>query len=151
METYELTYIISSEMTSGEADALLKEIESFVQSKEGTILKSERTAPKTLAYLIKKLSSGYFCILEFRIEENKVREIKEHIDKNDKILRSLVGVKKITKVVKERRTRRPIMTREFETKRKFDTMEANSKKIEQKTEKVGMEEIEKKLDEILSE
>jgi ribosomal protein S6 len=39
MKTYELTYIISPEMTSEEAIAKGKEIESAITGGEGTILK----------------------------------------------------------------------------------------------------------------
>ena len=62
MKTYELTYIISSQLMSSEADGLMKEVESFIQSKDGVVLKSEKTAAQPLAYQIKKQSSGYFAI-----------------------------------------------------------------------------------------
>ena len=46
MKPYELTYILSSSLTTQEADTQKKELEVFVQEKEGVILKSEKTAPQ---------------------------------------------------------------------------------------------------------
>ena len=61
MKTYELTYIIPSSVTTEDTATVMREVDSFIQSKEGVILKSENTAAQTLAYPIKKNSSGYFC------------------------------------------------------------------------------------------
>lgn len=147
MKTYELTYIIASNTSLDEADAKTKEIESFIQSKEGVILKLEKTGIKSLSYPIKKQSSGYFITLEFQIAENNIKELKERLEKDQKILRHFILVKQPTKVLKERR-RRP--SPEIKPVRN-DYPQDVAGEEKKKTEKVEMEEIEKKLDEILSE
>jgi small subunit ribosomal protein S6 len=97
MKPYELTYIISSKMTSADSDNLKKDIETFAQNQGGLILKSEKTAPQSLAYPIKKHSSGYFATLEFKIEEKEIKKIKEKIEKDKKILRHFILIKKPAK------------------------------------------------------
>jgi ribosomal protein S6 len=72
MKTYELSYIVSPEMTSEEAEAKAKEIESAIQSREGVILKQSNPVAKTLAYPIAKRASGFFGILEFQLEARKI-------------------------------------------------------------------------------
>lgn len=143
MKTYELTYIISCQISQTEAGSVAKEVESFIQSKEGVILKSEKTLPKTLAYPIKKQASGYFALLDLQISEDKVKEIKDKLDKDNKILRSFIMIKKPIGPIKERRTRKP----EFATAKSAQS----PFKREEKQEEVNPEELGKKLDEILGE
>ncbi len=151
MKPYELTYIISSEIKSEEAENLKKEFEVFVQEKGGVILKSEKTVPQSLAYPIKKHSSGYFVTLEFQITEDKIKEIKEKLEKDFHILRHFLIIKKPIKQMKARRTRKTPTALEFKTKETLGNIEIMKEKDKHKGEKVELEDIEKKLDEILSE
>ena len=151
MKPYELTYIISSHLTSEEADGLRKGIESLVQASNGIITKSEKTTPQVLAYPIKGQHSGFFAILEFTIEEDKIKEIKAALEKDAKILRHFLMVKKPVKQMKERRTRKTPVTLEARTKETLGNIEVMKEKEKHKEEKVEIEDIEKKLDEILSE
>lgn len=147
MKTYELTYIISSAMTQEDAGAVAKEIETFIQSKEGVILKSEKTGAQTLAYPVKKQSSGYFCILEFQTAEHNIKEIKGMLEKDKKILRHFMLIKKPVKIMKERRTRKPL----FASDKEVGDKPVLSETKEKKAEKLNPVDLDKKLDEILSE
>ena len=141
MKPYELTYIISSAQKSEDAQNLTKEVEAFIQEKGGVIVKSEKTVPQSLAFPIKKQSSGYFAILEFQIEEKEIKGIKEKLGKEVNVLRSSLVVKMPAKPVKKRRTRKPITENAV--------YKETSKK--EKVEEVKIEDIDKKLDEMLSE
>lgn len=145
MKTYELTYIISSALGATESDNLKKDLESFIVSKEGVVLKSEKTMAQPLSYVIKKQSSGYYVILTFQALEDKIKEIKNNIEKNAGILRHLITIKKPVKEMKARRTKKPMAIKE---------KTENSVFVHEKKEtdgKVEIEEINKKLEEILSE
>ncbi|MBI3631535.1 MAG: 30S ribosomal protein S6 [Candidatus Staskawiczbacteria bacterium] len=144
MKPYELTYIISSEITSEQAEAESKNIESLIQGKEGIILKSVKLSPKTLAYSIKKQSSGFFGVLEFQLEPEHLGEIKEKIQKNGNIIRHMIVINNPAKIQKERRIRRKPIE---ENKEPAFTAQADKKT----SKKVELREIEKELDEILSE
>lgn len=143
MKTYELTYIISSEISSEEAGVKAKEFCSFVESKEGTMLRSENPVAKTLSYPIKKFGSGYFVVLEFKIEPEKLSDLREKLEKDDEILRHVIIIKHPARIRKERRgARKPINI--------VTTTEATEKLDEKKPDrKIELEDIEKKLDEIL--
>lgn len=141
MQTYELTYIISSRMTVEEAETAKKDFEAFLRSHEGIILQSQKTTPQPLAYQIKRQSSGFFVTTEFQVEEGKVKEIKGALVKNPNVLRHFLIIKKPVKIMKERRTRKPMAITSASTMIKPI---GPAKKIE-------MEDINKKLDEILSE
>lgn len=155
MKPYELTYIISSELTAGEAEAKTKNIESLIQDKEGIVLRSEKPFPRTLAYNIKKQSSGFFGVLEFQIEPEYLGELKEKIQKDDKIIRHMFLVNNPVKIQKERRVRKkPLISKDnqINSDEPVDVIgvikdEGKEKKI---SKKVELEEIEKELEEILS-
>jgi len=150
MKTYELTYIISSEITSEEAEAAAEEINSFIKNKEGIILRSEKPVAKTLSYPIKKFGSGFFVVLEFQIEPEKLNELNEKLEKDGKILRHVVIIKNPVRIKKERRAaRKPIFSTETESAEVKNIVE--EKISEDKSKKVELKEIEKKLDEILGE
>ena len=150
MKHYELTYIISSGIKSEEAENLKKEVEVFVQSKGGVIVKSEKTVPQSLAYPIKKNSSGFFVTLEFQGEEKEIKELKEKLEKEKGILRHFIIVKKPIKHMKERRTKKP----QISQKESSDVFKEKPKKesfgpVQDK--EIKAEDIDKKLEEILSE
>lgn len=159
MKTYELTYIVSPEITSEEAEAKAKEIESAVQSKEGTILRQSNPIAKTLSYPIKKRASGFVGFLEFQLEPEKLVELKETLTKDGKIVRHMVIIKEATELKKERRTRtKPSVTPEIERKKVEEPALAEDfglAKEEKPThkkeikEKVELKDIEQELDEIL--
>ena len=111
MKIYELTYIISPEITSEEATAKAKEIESIVSGKEGMILKQSNPIAKTLSYPIKKRASGFFGVLEFQLEPEKLLELKEILIKDGKIVRHMVIIKEAAEMKKERRTRGVLKTK----------------------------------------
>lgn len=151
MKTYELTYIISPQISLGEVEIAKKDIVSFIQEKEGIIIKSEKMGAQPLSYVISKQASGYFNVETFQIEEGKIKEIKDNLNKNNKVLRSILVIKKPLREVKERRTRRPMFTKEFEVKRKSSIMETKPYKDIKKEEKVDTADLDKKLDELLNE
>ena len=150
MKSYELTYIISSQLSPEEAEGVKNEIASFIQQKEGVIVRSEKIGAQPLSYQIKKQGSGYFNIETFQVEEPRIKEIKDSLDKNPKILRSFIVIKKPQKEMKERRTRRPLANKEFEVKTKPFIMDPAASK-DQKEVAVDSADLEKKLDEMLSE
>ena len=140
MKTYELTYIVSPEITSEEADAKAKEIEFVIQNKEGIILKQSNLIAKTLSYPIKKRASGFFGVLEFQI------------------VRHMVIIKEAVRIRKERRNRgmpRTKLEPAFGIKQKTETeITKEEKPVSTKTpgkEKVELKDIEQELDEILGE
>jgi len=146
-------------MTSEEAGNEAKSIETLVQSKEGVILKQSSPMPKTLSYPIKKRASGFFAVLEFQLEPEKLEEVRSAILKDGKIVRHMITVKEAAKPRKERRAKKIAVTTETEQKPEVEaakTEVAEEEKPAVKThaapkEKVELKDIEQKLDELLGE
>jgi len=151
MKTYELTYIISPEVTSEEAQTKAKEFESAIKAREGTILKQLDPAAKTLSYPIKGRASGFIGVLEFQLEPEKLAELKEIVAKNGKIVRHMVIIKKAQKPRKERGARiKPVLEAEQKIEIEPTKKEkATTAKTRADREKVELKDIEQQLDEIL--
>lgn len=149
MKTYELSYIISSAAGAEETDKTRKEIESFIQGKEGVILRSEKSSPQVLAYPVKRQSSGCRAFLTFQVEEGKIKEIGEKLAKEKDILRHSVFVKRPVRELKKKRLKKSLIGLEKELFAKPAAPFAAVK--EKPAEKISGEELDKKIEEILSE
>lgn len=143
MKIYELTYIISPEETSEQAQQKAREIESYIQNKEGVVLKHSDPVARTLSYPIKKSASGFFGALEFQLEPDKMPELKQTMDKDENIIRHMIIIKKAAELRKERRTK-------IKTEEPAATAAATEETTTVK-EKVELKDIEQKLDELLGE
>jgi len=163
MKAYELTYIISPEVTSEEAEAFAKEIESFVQSKEGVIVKQSNPIAKTLSYQIKKNASGFIGSIEFQLEPEALLELKDKMDKDSKVNRHMIIIKYPARKEKIRRSRNKIESDAIVAKETKEITIENKKVEEEKlateepkeetkpSKKVELKDIEQKLEEILGE
>ena len=168
MKTYELSYIISSESTSEEASAKENEIISAIQSREGVILKQLNPVAKTLAFPVGKRASGFFGVLEFKMEAEKLLELKEVIQKDKKIVRHMLLTKEPVRIRKARRVKpgtvveaEPKLESVFETKtevkpeveavKEVEKVEEEKpvKEKEKDKDKVDLKDIDQQLDEIL--
>jgi len=154
MKTYELTYIVSPELISEEAEAKSKEIETVIQNKEGSVLKQSNPIIRTLSYPIKRQASGYLGILEFQLEPEKLNELEEGLKKDGKIVRHMVIIKKPARQRKERRSQRiPRIKTDsiFEAKAPVEepSQTISHTQEEKNSKKVELKDIEQKLDEIL--
>jgi ribosomal protein S6 len=156
MKTYELTYIISPESTLEEAEICAKKIESFIQSKEGVLLKQSTPIAKTLSYPIEKHASGFVASIEFQLEAENLKEVKNKItepnESNAKIVRHIIIIKKPLKDLRRKRQKKEAVTT-FETIKTENTeiIKPASEKSSAGLEKVELKDIEQKLEELLGE
>jgi small subunit ribosomal protein S6 len=122
---YQLAYLLSPELKKEEIEKIKKDLTSFFE-KEGILDKIEEPLKRTLFYPIKKKTEAFLGTIYFYLEPEKIKELEKELKKEEKILRYLIVSEKAPKKVK---------------------VEGKIKK----PEKVELEEIEKKLEEILKE
>jgi len=136
MKYYELTYLISPELSEKEINSLSTEINSLIQKNQGILEKTTPVLKKQLAYPIKKKTTAYLASLNFKIKPEGLEEIKKQIESEPKILRYLIltAIKAKLKVA-SKTSRVPLVIKK--------TKEVIPKK------KVELKEIGKKLEEIL--
>jgi len=133
MRNYELTCLISPDLSEEELNTIKEKIASFIQQ-EGGIL-GETTSPqkRVLAYPIKKKSLTYLVIINFQLSPEKIENLENQLKNEKGLLRYLLAIKPLIKEMAPT-FRKPIKARLVKKK---------------PVEKVELKEIEKKLEEIL--
>jgi len=135
MKHYELTYLISSEVSEEEAKSFPEKVLLLIQEAEGIIENKSFPLRRKLAYSIKKQEDAYLAVMTFQLDPEKLAGFEKKLKAEGQIIRYLLLVKKPIKVIKAIR-RRPISEKPLLT-------QPQEKKVE-------LKEIEKKLEEILS-
>jgi ribosomal protein S6 len=161
MKTYELAYIVSPEITSEEAEAKGKEIESAILSKEGTIVKQLTPIAKTFSHPVGKKASGFWGVLEFQIEPEKLVEFQSDLAKDKTVVRYMISIKRPAEFKKARRTKikvdsplpvpveeKPVVEIE-KIEVPVEEKKKSTSKIKEIKEKVELKDIEEELEEIL--
>lgn len=123
MKYYQLAYLILPTINSEEIKSLEKEITSFIE-KEGVLDKVESPLKRNLFYPIKKFKEAFLASIYFFMEAEALKDFEKKLKKDERILRFLITLEKSPKeVVQEKKIRKP--------------------------KKVEIEELDKKLEEIL--
>lgn len=143
MKLYELTYLISSNLSEEEAKTSQEKIFSLIKDFEGIFEESFVLGGlnrKRLAYAIKKEDEAYLGTVVFRLNPDNILKLEKGLALEKNILRHLLLIKKLSSFKKLRAirsTKKPRIT------------PGETKPIQKKEKKVEMAEIEKKLEEIL--
>ncbi|MCX6789119.1 MAG: 30S ribosomal protein S6 [Candidatus Gribaldobacteria bacterium] len=89
---YDLTYLISPDLSENEAQQLAQQIEAgLIESKT---IKTETPRMIGLSYAIKKQTTAFLANIIFETEPAKIEEIKNNLEKEEKILRFLLTSRK---------------------------------------------------------
>lgn len=148
---YELTLIFPPQLEGGDLERVKKEIEKTINQLEGTVVfKEKNTQP--LAYPINKQGQGIFIISQISISPEKISALSKELKLNSQVLRHLITQIPISaKVEKPRKAKpkfkEPVKRDKKETPTKVGVPTAVGRKPEE--EKVKLEEIDKKLDDII--
>ena len=139
MKYYELTYLASPEISDENLSALKEKVAAFVQ-KKGEILGEVRPpAKRILGYPIKKRKSAFLATFNFSAPPDLVNDLKKMLDEEREILRYLIIIKR-----EPAKAEAPPIPEKFKKEIKKPTVPTRPKE-----KKVELEEIEKKLEEIL--
>jgi len=135
MKLYELTYLISPELSESELKSLNEKINSLIYQKGAGVLNEVKLPiKKRLGQLIKKQREAFLINLSFYLEPDKLGNLEQQLKSEKKILRYLILARPKIKIAKVRKRPTKVIP-----------------KIPVKEKKVELKEIEKKLEEILGE
>jgi small subunit ribosomal protein S6 len=129
MKNYELTYLISPDLSETEVKSLQEKISSLIGNKGGVLVNLNTPTKKKLAYPIKKRMEAYLSSLNFQLSPDRLIEMEKDLKVEENVLRFLIITKKIIKKVPEALFKKPPRIT--------------------KPKKVELKEIEQKLEEIL--
>jgi len=132
MKNYELIYLISPELSEEELKSLSNKMVGFIQEQGGVLKKTTEASKKKLGYGIKKKQEAFLITLNFSSNPEKLENLKKKLKTENQILRYMILNKDLSeKILRPRRTIPELKTKE--------------------SEKVELKEIDKKIEEILSE
>lgn len=142
MKHYELLYILPGKYTEEEMEGISVKINDLVKKYGGEITSTDNLGAKKLAYPIADAQVGNYLVVEFNAEPEKIKELGGELKLTPEILRFGIVFKKL-------KTQEEI---EAEKMRKEKMAARAEKREEEKVEpapKVSLEELDKKLGEIL--
>jgi ribosomal protein S6 len=138
MRVYELTCLISSNLSDETLKNLSQKIQSLIQERGGILIDCKNPLRKKLGYPVKKEGMAFISTLNFHFEPEKLGNLEKKLKELPGILRFLIAEKRIEKVKVLREKIKP----------KIEKIPKPLPKVEKKVE---LEDIEKNLEEILGE
>ncbi len=137
---YELSFWLKPQLEEEEVSQKISQIQRIIQEEGGYNVEASLPKLKLLAYPIKKETSGYFIYIQFEISPEKLLAVEQKLKQEQDILRYLI-------VKREKRK-----TSLFSPVRKKKERKTISTRTEpEKITAVDLQELDKKLDEILKE
>ena len=93
MNSYELMYIIPSQSTDEEKEALIAQVNGMIEKDGGKIESVERVGNKKLAYEIQKKREGYYVLVNFTSDSSVPNKLGSLLAITSNILRYIVVAK----------------------------------------------------------
>ncbi len=101
MNYYEILYILSPALSEAEREELVKKLNAFIEQKGGEVISENRWGTRTLAYPIKKYTSGYYILTYIKFPPENLFELKYFMRINEGFLREMILKKKSVPVVQK--------------------------------------------------
>lgn len=100
MEKYELLYIIAAKFTDAEIEALMEKINGIITSVGGKVTEKMNLGRRKLAYPISHVRNGNYVLVHFDAEPAVMAKLNDFLRLSADILRHLITVKSpyLTKV-----------------------------------------------------
>ena len=92
MRDYEIVYIFDSSLDSSVIDQKLERFNGLVADKKegGEIVAVEQWGKRHLAYPIRKQDNGYYVVVQFHTDPERLPEFERTIKLDEQVLRHLV-------------------------------------------------------------
>lgn len=133
MKSYELTYIVSPDLSGQELEILMAKITNSIREETGSIEKSSEPSRIKLGYSIKKKAEAFLVSTYFSLSPEKLINLERILKEQNNILRYII-------VTKIKRKEKPKKLRKSQD---IQTHQTSEKKVE-------LNEIDQKIDEILN-
>jgi len=158
---YEILFIIPNKFTAEEAKKLSDEMEALIKTDGGEVTFSEDWGKKKLAYEIETFNHGYYFLIEFDFDAEKINKFNRTLQLDHNILRhNIITIKKRTlEEIKQSKALSEKLAQEFkkekepepEKKKKESTpeKEVEEKKKKADEDKIELQDLDDKLDKIL--
>lgn len=152
---YTLSLILSPDLKYEETDQYRASLNEKIGESNGDVVSSICSeAPKQFAYAINRGTQGYFCECVFGATPEALKSIENAVKSDKQVIRYLLEVKQSIPAKRQKRARKsqPTYERVPSPAAPGESRQASRGALEdadKNREKVNMDEIEKKLDEII--
>lgn len=170
---YELAFFLSPQLGESQLKETIDQLTNKIKEEGGEMLYFEIPELKKIAYPIKKQNEGYFSFCQFKILKDKIQDLEKEWQRNEKFLRYLLiklnpkedlikskkggerGEGEVSEGLEELKEKRLISKGKKETKISAKKIEEEKEATtsQEKTEgakEVDLDELEKKINEILN-
>jgi small subunit ribosomal protein S6 len=151
MPRYELMYIVASSVSDDQIPTVIDGVLNLIKGDGGTVVREEGLGKKKLAYPIEKTRNGFYDLVTFDIDGEKLNALSTKIQNSEGIIRHLiVNTEEATKRAAKDIASQEKMNRNREERAK--TAEAN-KVVEPTTAEAvaSSENIDQKIEDALNE
>ncbi len=93
MNNYEMLYIIPSQSTDEDKEALIALVNSIIEKEGGKIESVERIGNKKLAYEIEKKREGFYVLVNFTAETKVPNAVSSLLNITNGIMRHIIVAK----------------------------------------------------------
>lgn len=93
MNSYEMMYIIPSQSSDEEKEALIALVNSMVEKENGKIESVERIGNKKLAYEINKKREGFYVLVNFTADASVPNKLGSLLSITNNIMRYIIVAK----------------------------------------------------------
>ena len=90
LNSYELTVIVSPELTDEKLEARLQNISQFVTGRGGVVESADRWGKKKLAYPLKRFNEGTYVLYHLKMPAGASRELEANLNITEDVLRHLM-------------------------------------------------------------
>ncbi len=146
---YELLLLAPGNLAENETGSVWQKVKDLLASLGAEIAYEESLGRKKLAYAIKHLRHGYYFLIEFELDKEKIEELDKKLKLTEEVLRFII-VKSKPKS-REEREKEKIRRAKAEARATGKEPPQEEKKEEKQRGKLSLNELDKKLDEILEE
>ncbi|MBU0649342.1 30S ribosomal protein S6 [Patescibacteria group bacterium] len=150
--TYELLYIIPAKFTDQENEGIISKISKVVEKAGAKITRNENLGKFKLAYPIQHARHGFYVLVEFGVESQAIKNIGRELRLLPDILRhQILSIKAKSSPRKEIKMVSYEAPTPGETPRPRASSRTRPKQEQRQApkKKIDLEELDKKLDEIL--
>ncbi|MBL8029920.1 MAG: 30S ribosomal protein S6 [Candidatus Doudnabacteria bacterium] len=159
MPKYELMYLLGSTVADTEVPAVTQRVLKHIEDFGGSEVSEQQLGKKKLAYPIKKTRNGFYVVVNFDIEANKVNELDARIRTQEhEIIRYILvnqdeHLRRLSrdKVAQAKLTQKPEVTEEVVAKAAPIEKVAKEEKPSIKIEEIDDAALDKKIEEALTE
>jgi len=146
---YEMLYIISNKFTEDELKPIREKVGKTITDNGGAVTYAEEWGKKKFTYPIEHFHHGYYQLLEFDLEADKVAGLDRTFRLSNEILRHMLVAKPVRSTEEIEAEKRAAEKRVAKMKEKEEKEIKKEEKKPEKKKLVDLKDLDEKLDKIL--